>query len=286
MKCFYHSADLDGHCSGAIVKYKYPECEMIGINYGDEFPWDDINEGETVFMVDFCLQPFEDMVKLNSKVNLILIDHHKTTLENLYKYTEEFNFSGIVDVTKAACELCWEYLFPDKKMPLGVKLLGRYDVWDLKYCPDVLPFQYGMRLHDTSLDGYVWGLSSVWYKIFESDTDFLSRCIKNGRIILRYIEKENKKYVEQYYFETEINGIPALAVNKGLANVLLFNSVWNIKKYPIVIAFVWNKGKWTVSLYTTEETGIDVSEIAKCYGGGGHKCAAGFQCKELPFRLC
>ena len=45
MKCFYHSADLDGHCSGAIVKMVYPECELIGINYGDKFP-DSQNIGE------------------------------------------------------------------------------------------------------------------------------------------------------------------------------------------------------------------------------------------------
>jgi hypothetical protein len=42
MICFYHSADLDGHCSGAIIKKVHPECELIGINYGDEFPWDKV----------------------------------------------------------------------------------------------------------------------------------------------------------------------------------------------------------------------------------------------------
>ena len=30
MKCYYHSADLDGHCSGEIVRRRYPECQMIG----------------------------------------------------------------------------------------------------------------------------------------------------------------------------------------------------------------------------------------------------------------
>ena len=77
MKCFYHSADLDGHCSAAIVKAVCPECELIGINYGDAFPWDlfveaeerksgsiilPAKEPETVYMVDFCLQPFTDVV--------------------------------------------------------------------------------------------------------------------------------------------------------------------------------------------------------------------------------
>ena len=36
MKCFYHRIDFDGVCSAAIVKAKYPECELIGIDYGDD----------------------------------------------------------------------------------------------------------------------------------------------------------------------------------------------------------------------------------------------------------
>ena len=38
--CFYHKADLDGVCSAAIVKHFVPECELYGIDYGDEYPWD------------------------------------------------------------------------------------------------------------------------------------------------------------------------------------------------------------------------------------------------------
>ena len=71
MKAFYHSADLDGHCSGAIVKYAHPECELIGINYGDKFPWESIGQDETVYMVDFSLQPFSDMIRLNKACSLI-----------------------------------------------------------------------------------------------------------------------------------------------------------------------------------------------------------------------
>jgi nanoRNase/pAp phosphatase (c-di-AMP/oligoRNAs hydrolase) len=45
--------------------------------------------------------------------------------------------------------------------------------------------------------------------------------------------------------------------------------------------FYFAKNKWVVSLYTTKD--IDVSEIAKKYGGGGHKQAAGFTCDKLPW---
>ena len=33
--CFYHKADLDGVCSGAIVKHFVPDCELYGFDYGE-----------------------------------------------------------------------------------------------------------------------------------------------------------------------------------------------------------------------------------------------------------
>ena len=53
------------------------------------------------------------------------------------------------------------------------------------------------------------------------------------------------------------------------------------KQYPLCLSFVYMGNKWTVGLYS--ET-IDVSVIAKKYGGGGHTGAAGFVCDTLPFK--
>ena len=80
MKCFYHSTDLDGRCSGALIKWRHPECELIGIDYGQAFPWHLVDSGECVWMVDFCLQPHEDMIRLARKCDLIWINHHKTSI--------------------------------------------------------------------------------------------------------------------------------------------------------------------------------------------------------------
>ena len=38
--CFYHKSDLDGVCSAAIVKRFVPDCELYGVDYGEEFPWE------------------------------------------------------------------------------------------------------------------------------------------------------------------------------------------------------------------------------------------------------
>ena len=103
MKCFYHSADLDGHCSGAIIKRKYPECEMIGINYGQDFPWRSIEAKDQVFMVDFSLQPFTDMIRLQGMCNLTWVDHHQTAISDARKHN--FTPDGRLAIGMAGCEL-------------------------------------------------------------------------------------------------------------------------------------------------------------------------------------
>jgi len=40
-----------------------------------------------------------------------------------------------------------------------------------------------------------------------------------------------------------------------------------------------------INLESVDPSVIDCGAIAKTFGGGGHKKAAGFQCGELPFEL-
>ena len=281
MTCFYHSADLDGHCSGAIVKNKHPECEMIGINYGQEFPWDKISNGEQVFMVDFGLQPFSGMERLNSICELHWIDHHKTAIEDAHKAGFLASGGQLLEVGKAACELVWEYLRSGKKVPTAVFLLGRYDVWD--HSDDrVLPFQYGFRQHtDTRPEN-----QGLWYE-YMAEGPSVSETIRNGRILLSYESSQNEKFCRAYAFETELYGLSAVCANKGFTNSKVFDSVYDPKKYHLMITFCRLKppaGKWTVSIYSTRED-VDCGSIAKSFGGGGHKGAAGFQSESLPFAI-
>jgi len=279
MKCFYHSADLDGHCSGAIIFKKYPECEMIGINYGDTFPWDSIEKGEQVFMVDFSLQPFSDMERLSEICNLVWIDHHISAIKE-FEATPIKKIDAELDNKSAGCELTWVYCFPEELTPLSVFLLGRYDIWDLEVHPAIMPFQWGMRLYNTLPS------EKIWDAILIPDISFefadMRKIRDDGRLLLKFRDQENEKYISACSFETEFEGLRAIAINRGLTNSQMFDSVWDTEKYDIMLTFIWRKGQWTVSLYSTKSA-VDVSVIAKKYGGGGHKGAAGFQIKEIPF---
>jgi len=299
MKCFYHSADLDGHCSGAIVKREFENCEMFGINYGDEFPWDKIEKDEVIYMVDFSLSTFEEMIELNSRCDcLVWIDHHKSAIKNEAVYLERLNFpnrddltiSGIREIGIGACFLTWNFMYRDKQpMPFAVQLLAEYDVWNHSN-PNTLPFQYGMRLYNTWPEN-----QNFWRRIFENERDIfnnedsiMDKIIKEGRIVLKYISQYEKRYAKGTYFKTVINktlydNYKCIAINKALTSSLLFNSV-KTDDIDIMIAFYWSgiKNKWLVSLYSEK---VDVSAIAEKFGGGGHKEAAGFTCDFLPFDL-
>jgi oligoribonuclease NrnB/cAMP/cGMP phosphodiesterase (DHH superfamily) len=281
MKCFYHSADLDGHCSGAIVKHHFPECELIGINYGQPFPWERIDPEEEVFMVDFRLQPFEGMERLNGACPLTWIDHHKSAIEEARKRCFIGSQGQYLGEGKAGCELTWEYLSTEE-IPPAVRLLGRYDVWD-HTDPQVLPFQYGMRLYNTDPTHDF----EFWRPFFEPD-QFPSWTIDGilwkGEAVLAYQKQENEKYARACAFETELNGLRFIAVNKMLGISQVFYTVYDPVRHDAMLTFGRRKGCWHVSLYSAKDT-VDVSVIAKAYGGGGHKGASGFQCEQLPFSL-
>jgi len=289
MKCFYHKADFDGKCSGAIVKHSYPECKMIGINYGDEFPWDTIQPDEIVYMVDFSLQPFSDMVRLNEMCKFHWIDHHKTANESASACNFEPSGGFMLGIEFAACELTWHYLHAEQSphkvtIPQAVHLLGRYDVWDHQD-PNVLSFQYGMRtVIDTSPEN-----QAFWSLFFNEaiDEDMVYEVIETGRTILDYETLQNALICKAESFETELNGLPAICINRGMVNSSIFDSVYDPEKHKIMISFSRSKsalGKWKVSLRTTHGN-VSCGDIAALFGGGGHSKSAGFVCNVLPFEI-
>jgi len=266
-------------CSGAIIKARYPECQMIGINYGNEFPWKSIGVTETVFMVDFSL-PMDDMDKLNKLCNLVWIDHHKTAIEE-YGKRDGLAIPGMRQIGIGACALVWDWVHPLKRVPEAVQLLAEYDVWNHSN-PKTLPFQYGMRIKETWPD---FENMPLWSQLFsdELSEDMIPTICDAGRIVLRYEKQSNEMYMGMA-FDLDFEGLKFIAVNRGYANSKTFDPVWDETKYDAMLAFVWGGKKWRCSVYTDKE-GVDVSKIAVKYGGGGHAQASGFLCDKLPFDI-
>lgn len=169
--CIYHSIDLDGYMSAAIVKHwflsnndycfvqecnnnvdyvnsfryediEYPILDFIGYNYGQPIP--DLSDYDKVIMVDISF-PSIDMYRLHLRNNLIWIDHHISAIKDIEESKQVDNeiIEGLRDTKFAACELTWKYFMSNpidkfgeieeqNTMPEIVRLLGRYDCFGYK----------------------------------------------------------------------------------------------------------------------------------------------------------
>jgi oligoribonuclease NrnB/cAMP/cGMP phosphodiesterase (DHH superfamily) len=234
------------------------------MDYNKEFPFDEIEKDEEVFILDFSLQKEGDFGRLLEKtMNVTWIDHHKTAID---KHENKGNtpLDGIRRNGVAACELTWEYFFGIHNMPMIVSLLGDYDTWTLA----------GIKLYDTRPASEMWPL---WFANANGESE---RLRQDGLVVNTYQAKQNKGIVETLSFFVDFEGFKVVACNTSNRSSMVFDSV-DESKYDIMAPFAYDGKRWTVSLYTKKD--IDVSEIAKKYGGGGHKQAAGFVCEKLPF---
>jgi uncharacterized protein len=294
MKCFYHD-DADGICSGFWVAssviindedYYNNEPEFYEINYRRKFPLEIIRPNEQVYIVDFSIDPDEMRDLLKKTTNVTWIDHHKTAIE---KYADfEYSIRGIRYDGIAACMLTYCYvkhmtncgeghiksfdISMINNAPMFTKLIADSDVFDFKYGDDTRQFF-------TAFNAYNFEPQSERWNLFKNSENYEMRMIEEGRIMKLYETAWAKDYIK-LGFKTIFEGNKCLAVNLGYSGIDFFDSIPD-GAYDIFISFAFDGKQHVVSMYSKK---VDVSWIAKKYGGGGHKMAAGFQCKDLPFR--
>lgn len=285
MLCIYHNADLDGFCSAAIVKYAYPECELYGANYGDALPPEDVlNKHGFIVMVDFSYKK-EDMLNLATNFTLVYIDHHKTAIADMEEIIKEVpSTSYSMDTTKAACQLAWEFFFDDKKLPRAVELCAKHDLW-IHDEEDVWAFQYGMRSLNCGADPNgpsfdIWKILFIYYDGSLSLINILDK----GTIIYEWEQQRNLEIAKKMSFEVKHEGLTFLAINAVGSGSAAVEGVFDPEKHDAALVFSYTGKNWKVSLYahSSKNVDMDLSVIAKKYGGGGHRNAAGFYCDTLP----
>lgn len=279
----YHSRDLDGWCSAAIVQYYHELLEdkedylfyYVGWDYGDPIP-ENLYDYHKVIMCDVSF-PKEVMGKLfdHYGVNFLWIDHHVSAL----KENNIDLIHGIQNDEKAACELTWEYFFPHKKMPEFVWYLGMYDSFRLKgteHEENVLRYQYGARAVIDSPEKAYWHLTR-W------DDSLTPAMLNVGEGVLLYLQKRAKQIYARS-FPMKIDGYKFLAVNEERFNPITFGIDYHKDGYDGFASFFFKNGKWEVSLYS-DNGETDVSDLAKIRGGGGHFGAAGFIVPDINYYI-
>ena len=280
MKCYYHN-DLDGRCAGAIVyrqtrvmpdgcSLDYPE--MIEVDYKDEIDISKILPNEEIVIVDFSFKPeiMEKVLKITKEI--IWIDHHKTAFE--YKYSQELK--GLRDNAFSGCELAWKYFYPTTSMRRVVELIGDRDKWAWKFGKDTAWLNLGLHLYPHKPQDGIWEIL-----LFGDGSEHnLKSIMAEGKTCEQFRNNFCKDYANSYGFEAEFEGHKCFALGLYMFGSEAFGERFG--QYDICLSYEFLGDKWTVGLYSKT---VDVSVIAKKYGGGGHKGASGFICKELPFKI-
>lgn len=277
--CIYHSCDLDGWVSAAIVKGIHPDVVLVGYSYGDPIPV--IPPDQHVIICD-CAFDMEIMDEIaTNAASFTWIDHHASAIKKFREYwrerPDEKMFWNLElpegDQLIGACELTWKYYHPEQNIPWAVELLGMYDCFRHKQ-PENAYYEY-----------YALWFTLAALTIADSPDTAEIFLTMNGHEIREYMKKGNVIY-DYKVMEAQQLYKKGIAVVINEKRFILFNADhFNPPSYGIDYHkdgfdgsgyFRFDGKMWHFSL-TNDDGSIDCSEICKAFGGGGHKGAAGFE---------
>lgn len=272
--CFYND-DADGRCGAAIVRRALGKSVILHpTDYGDPVPWGTVERVKQIIITDFSF-PKETMEQMMATTSLIWIDHHKTAMEALASLED---IPGKRDLNQAACVLTWDYFFPEVPLPKAVAYIGDRDIWKHEF-PETKAFNEGLFFKDNRPFN-----DELWDPLFDDDHAFISGLIERGEVLYQARMLTIERVIRRQGFEVDFNGYRTLAVNGHTSGDL----GEAIRRRGYEIGYCYQEAEQNgdlmtfVTLYSDQ---IDVSEIAKKYGGGGHAGAAGFSFRrsDRPF---
>jgi oligoribonuclease NrnB/cAMP/cGMP phosphodiesterase (DHH superfamily) len=282
----YHGDCPDGWCAAYVASKRYPEAKLLPMKYGENPPYGEV-EDKDVIVVDFSWSR-EASIRLSLLAKSFHIyDHHKSARENL----EGLDFATF-DMERSGAGLAWDYLFgvdsqwkrlgsTDSVDPTQTKAPFSARPWFVDYVEDDDLWRF------TKTDSKEIGLflktlprtAEAWDHLALTD---LKKAAMAGAAIKLAVDY----YVESMVREArrgKIDDYTVALVNAPYINV---SELGNALAQTADIGLAYFErvdGHVQFSLRSIGD--IDVANVAKRYGGGGHKNAAGFELKYEYARL-
>jgi oligoribonuclease NrnB/cAMP/cGMP phosphodiesterase (DHH superfamily) len=256
----YHANCPDGFCSAFAFWKKYGDnAEYIPVRHGRPPP---PVEGKVVYIVDFSYNRLTLLEMKESAKSLVVLDHHISAEKEL----GDLDFCEF-DMSHSGAYLSWRYLFGESNVPPIVLHVEDRDLWNwkLNHSKEIL----------STIDSYPKTFE-VWDKLH---TDLLSpgsseflKIVDAGKDILRYKENLIKGLIKSS-FKMNIMGYEVPAINISFFQSEIAGQL--SEGSPFAAAYHFDGSIFRFSL-RSRDGGVDVSEIASSFGGGGHRRAAGF----------
>lgn len=263
VKILFHSPCPDGFTAAWAAWRKFGnEGEYIPVSYGSTVPT--ITEEDDVYLLDFSYP--KAMLETLPRRSLTVLDHHKTARADLEGLK---NATIVFDMNRSGAGITWDYFFPADRRPKLVDYAEDHDLWRFNLDSSRAIRAY---MHSKPYSFDRWDILAKDLDYFNSFLD----CVDKGEAVLDYMQQQVKMICDKAYFDY-IDGHAVPVVNA----TTLYSEVGEelCKRFPNwPYAAYWfrredGKTQWGAR---TQRDDVDVSEVAKKYGGGGHRKAAGW----------
>jgi uncharacterized protein len=274
----HHANCADGWVGAWVIQKaldntSVPESEWVAANYEDPPP--DV-AGKNVWIVDFSY-PKEVMIEIERTAKcLYVFDHHKTSVSAIEPLTCRWRH----DIHRSAAHIAWEFFHVGPASPLVAYTEDR----------DMLRF---LMPYTNEVNAAIRLEFPLTFEKCEelnatlSDPATLLPTIRRGEGALKQVEGYIRSMVELAVIKTVAVGCErhvACIVNCPPVNASeLLGHLAGTSEADFALGYFCRAdGVWQYSLRSRGNNALDVSAVAKHFGGGGHRRAAGFESGLSP----
>jgi oligoribonuclease NrnB/cAMP/cGMP phosphodiesterase (DHH superfamily) len=271
--CVYHYPCADGFAAAWVFRRKFGDgVELVPGQYQQQVP---SFAGRKIFLTDFSYKRDTVEKLLEQGNDITLIDHHKTALEDL---------DGLLPMDHSSLAhsggmLAWKFCFPGEEPPQLLRHIEDRDLWKFE-----LP---GTREIQAALFSYEYDFD-VWDCLMRQceTPEGLERLRVEGEAIERKHWKDLRELLKATQREMIFAAPPGMPTVTGVT-LPVANIPYTLASDAGHAMATNHKAKAAACYFDTADgrqfslrslpDGPDVSAIAKLYGGGGHRNAAGFK---------
>lgn len=263
--CIYHGNCADGFGAATIIHKAFGgDIDFYPGIYGKEPPE---LTARDVIIVDFSYKR-DVMQDIISKARSVLVlDHHTSAekeLAGLHRIHEDVEV--YFDMERSGAQMAWDYFFPELPTPKLIQHIQDRDLWKFEL--------EGTREIQAALFSYQYDLN-IWLAMLDNN-EAVEELFCDGVAIERKHFKDIAELLKVSQREMTIAGHAVPVANLPYTMASDAGNIMSRDLTTFAATYYDTANSRCFSLRSTEN-GMDVSEIASQYGGGGHKNAAGFR---------
>jgi uncharacterized protein len=261
--CIYHGNCNDGFGAAWAVRHALGDDVNFFKGIHQQSPPD--VDGLDIILVDFSYKKnvLEEMLK--TAASITILDHHISAEKDLADLLKTKKIDGVFDISKSGAMLAWEWFNPGKQAPKLIEHIQDRDLWQFKL--------EGTNEILAAVSSYPFDFAE-WDKFMACSNDELEMLKRDGQAIERKLHKDIKELIATGVRRMTIGGYDVPVLNAPSAYVSDAGNVMSVNE-PFAACY-WDHPDGRSFSLRSSETGINVSEVARQYGGGGHIKAAGF----------